>query len=173
MNSEVEILQNYLTKLKNAQNDEDILSDIRIRSHSLKSSTAMVGVIYLSGTARMLEYAARDGDGETIIAVMPYFINELKNMRNRFFEAFNNQGTENMIQNKDLMVSLLDVLSASVKDMDVDTADEIIKQLKHYSYNTEDEKCIFEQLCVSVVNLDEEQVAKHCMDLKRTLMGGE
>ena len=58
-----------------------------------------------------------------------------------------------------LIRELLSLLRTAIEEMDVDTADEIIKQLKRYEYSESITMEVMDNLCLAVTNLDEEQTA--------------
>ncbi|MCM1500013.1 MAG: hypothetical protein NC124_16245, partial [Clostridium sp.] len=54
---------------------------------------------------------------------------------------------------------LLHLLKCAIEEMDVDTADEIMQQLKRFSYPEIIMSEVLEKLSLAVANLDEEQTA--------------
>ncbi len=56
--------------------DEGQLEQYRIQVHAMKSLAGTVGIVTLFGMARVLEYAARDGKTEAILAMTPVFLEE-------------------------------------------------------------------------------------------------
>ncbi|MCM1499915.1 MAG: response regulator, partial [Clostridium sp.] len=61
--------------------DEERLAQYRIKVHSMKNSAAMIGAVSLSGVAKMLEYAARDGKVDVIKNLTPLFLQEWAHMK--------------------------------------------------------------------------------------------
>ncbi len=61
----------------------DSLVNYRIRVHSLKSASAMVGILSVSELAKLLETAARNGDRERIRCLNPILLDELLQMKER------------------------------------------------------------------------------------------
>ncbi len=57
------------------------LKQFQIKVHAMKSSAASVGALSLSGIARMLEYAARDGKTDVVEKVTPPFLEEWRRMQ--------------------------------------------------------------------------------------------
>lgn len=162
MDTEAEQLRYFLSLLgKSEESDTDALAPFRIQVHSMKNSAAMIGAVSLSGVARMLEYAARDGKTNVIKNVTPVFLQEWGNMKEILTPMI---GTENSHDEREepdyaLTKKLLRLLRSAMEDMDVDAADEIIRQLKRFAYPEYIMTEIMEKLCLAVTNLDEEQTA--------------
>ena len=136
------------------------IDSYRIKVHSMKSSAAMIGAMYVSGTARMLEYAARDGKADEIISVTPYFLDEWRNMKNILKPLIREEHKAvggGKKPDKFMAAQFLGMLKSAIRSMDVDTADEIIKQLGEYEYANEDVRQAMVKLEEAVLNLDEEQ----------------
>lgn len=150
---------------ENSTEYSEALKQFRVKVHSMKSSAAMIGAMFVSGTARMLEYAARDEKLEEIKNVTPYFLEEWRNMKKALepFVSAKDKGkagedTESKSEpDKFLIVQFLGMLSNAIQNMDADTADEIIRQLKGYDYNNNEVDEILSKLENSVFNFDEEQ----------------
>lgn len=162
METEAAQLEHFLAKLgKSAQTDSEALDQFRIKVHSMKNSAAMIGAVSLSGVAKMLEYAARDGKIDVIENIAPVFLQEWGNMKEILTPIVQ---TEDSNENKEvpdyeLTRELLRLLRNAIEEMDVDAADEIIRQLKRFAYSERIMTEVMENLCLAVTNLDEEQVA--------------
>lgn len=144
------------------ESEEKAWHQFRIKVHSMKNSAAMVGAVSLAGVARMLEYAARDGKTEVIERLTPVFLQEWRNMKEILKPIAEREDLEEGKEVPDygLIKELLPLLQSAMAEMDVDTADEIIKQLKRFTYPEGIMTEAMEQLCLAVADLDEEQVVK-------------
>lgn len=150
--SERKTLQEQLKHVDDSQEDMELF---RIKVHSMKTTAAMIGNIALSGVAKMLEYAARDGKKDVLNAVTPVFLEswsafgeELRNI----FPEFNSK--EKKPINHELIRGYLCMLVNSIQDMEIDTADEIMVQLKGFKF-PETMSEVIEQLESAVSNIDE------------------
>ena len=63
--------------------NEDSLNQYHIKVHGMKSSAALIGIIPLSGMAKVLENAAAIKDIETIHTVTPVFLREWKGYKEK------------------------------------------------------------------------------------------
>lgn len=138
--------------------DEQLISAYRIRVHSMKNSAAMIGAVSLSGVARMLEYAARDGKIVVIKQITPLFLEEWQHIK-EVLEPLSGQKPQEEKEPADynFIKELLHLLKDAIKDMDVDAADEIMHQLERFSYPRAITPEVMEKLSLAVTNLDEEQ----------------
>lgn len=162
MKSEAEQLEKFLASLCEAgEIDLEILNQFRIKVHSMKNSAAMIGAVSLSGVARMLEYAARDAKADIIENITPVFLQEWYKMKEILKPIAEIQSTDEKQEAPDYEFTkeLLRLLRISIEEMDVDSADEIILQLKRYKYPDNIMTEVMDNLCLAVTNLDEEQTA--------------
>ena len=150
----------FLEELYPDVTNPDICNQYRVRIHSMKSSVAMVGAIYMSGVAQMLEYAARDGQREIIRQVTPLFLNEWRELRNMLSFAATEKDTEICKKrqvDKKMIHEFLRLLSDALENMDVDAADELLEHLRQYDF-PEEFKAWMEELTIAVERLDKEKV---------------
>lgn len=149
------------------ENDDEFkeaLKQFRVKVHSMKSSAAMIGALFVSGTARMLEYAARDEKLGELVDVTPYFLEEWRNMKKalellvRAEDSRAGDNTETKLKpDKFLIGQFLRMLRNAIQNMDADTADEIIRQLKGCEYSNEEVEELLSKLENAVFNFDEKQ----------------
>ena len=132
----------------------------------MKSSAATIGIIPLAGMAKVLEDAARDEDASKIMNMHSTFIALWKDYKERLkgtFDLGKESDEEKQTFDREVFTALLDIISTSMEDYDVDRADEAIKQLKTYSCPEEIKKEV-DLLESAIVDLDsdtsEEQVSK-------------
>ncbi len=108
------------------------LDNYRIQVHGMKSSAAAVGIIPLAGMAKMLEFAAKDGDFETIQSMHNIFIREWLSYCDKLKGVFN-LGEEADLPKEEIdvnaMKALLSSLKESMEDMDIDASDEAMAKL--------------------------------------------
>lgn len=146
---------------KSEGTDAEALGQFRIKVHSMKNSAAMIGAVPLFGVARILEYAARDGELGVLESITPVFLQEWGNMKEILTSVLEQGNTDEKKEKPDygLTRELLRLLRNAIEDMDVDTADEIIMQLKRFAYPESIMGEVMDNLCLAVTNLDEEQTA--------------
>lgn len=159
METEAAQLEHVLELLrKSEETDSRVLSQFRIKVHSMKNSAAMVGAVSLAGVSRILEYAARDEKIDVIENVAPVFLQEWRKMKEILKSiAEENSNEKKEEPNHELTKELLRLLRNAMEEMDVDTADEIIQQLKRFAYPENIMTEVMGNLCLAVTNLDEEQ----------------
>lgn len=130
------------------------MEQYRIQVHAMKSLAATVGIPTLSGVARLLESASRDGNKEIIASVTPAFLAEWRSYRQKLKGVF---GIGNMarleINDVSILLALLEMIRFSMQELDIDKADQLMEQLQTYEYPEEIEQNI-KKLAESVKNLD-------------------
>ena len=133
------------------------LAQYRIQVHAMKSLAATVGILSLSGLAKMLEYAARDGKIDVITAITPAFLEEWRSYRQKLQGVFG-IGTQvrKEVTDPSLIRALLEMVRISMEEMDVDQADQLMGQLLEYQYPEETEQNI-RRLAEAVTNLDPQE----------------
>ncbi|MCM1175401.1 MAG: response regulator [Blautia sp.] len=130
------------------------LAQYRIQVHAMKSLAATVGILPLSGVAKLLEYAARDGKMEVINSLTALFLEEWRGYRQKLYGVFG-LGAETRKEAADYSIikALVEIVRVSMQELDVDQADQAIEQLQTYEYPTETEQNI-RRLAEAVTNLD-------------------
>lgn len=152
-------LEEFLATLENESERGRALNGFRIKVHSMKNSAAMIGAVSLSGVARMLEYAARDEKIDVIKNVTPVFLQDWRKMKDILKAVVKREDSEKEEPDYGYTKELLHLLRNAIEEMDVDTADEIVRQLKRFAYPESIMTDVMENLCLAVTNLDEEQTA--------------
>lgn len=140
--------------------DGEQLNLYRIKVHAMKSSAALVGIVPLSGMAKILENAAADGELEIIESMTPVFLSEWRGYREKLACFVPPQGEKKDVEDMAVILKLLDSLRDASAAMDIDAMDEIMSDLEKYEYDEEAGK-IMEQLSVSVTNLDIERIKEY------------
>ncbi len=111
------------------------LGQYRIQVHAMKSLAATIGIMPLSGVARILEYAARDGKTDTVLSITPAFLEEWRSYRKKLQGVFGIEGTpEKEVEDYSIILALIEMAKNSLQEMDIDQADQFSRQLQEYSY---------------------------------------
>ena len=155
IDSEADYLEKCYQEL---ETDERALELYRVKVHAMKNSAALIGALQLSGVAKLLEYAARDGQLPVIESVTPVFLADWRGYKEKL-QAFIPQQEKQAIADMSEVIDLLEKLRYAMEDMDIDTSDEIMEQLRMYQFQENIQACI-EKLGVAVTNLDSGEVAE-------------
>lgn len=143
---------------KEPSESQEILGLYRIKVHAMKGSAALIGAMDLSGVARILEYAARDGKMEIIKALTQDFLKEWRGYRERLKPCIAEEEEKKPIEDYGEILSCLEVLGTAMEELDIDISDQNMKQLRQYEYPKHLET-LMKQLDDAVVNLDSDQAA--------------
>lgn len=155
---ELNILYNNLVNATESERKE-AFAQYRIKVHALKSNSATIGAMTVSSLAKMLEYAARDEDMETVVSLHGVFAKEWLILRDKLMAVFAEEKTpdeEKQDAPLGLIERALEDLMVAMQDLDTDVSDAIIEELKKYRYN-EREAEILDKLALAVMNLDIEK----------------
>jgi len=114
----------------------DGLSAYRIRVHSLKSTSAMVGIMSVSEMAKLLEFAARDGETDKVLKLTPFLLDEMKKTKERLapFIPENDSDGKESLDDMERLTDLLTSLREKTELMDFDGADAVMEKILGYSY---------------------------------------
>ena len=133
------------------------LDRYRIQVHAMKSLAATVGILPLSGMAKILEYAARDGRVDVVSSVTPAFLEEWRSYREKLRGVFDLGTVERKeVTDYAVMQALVEMVRLSMQEMDIDQADQLMGQLKAYDY-PQDMGQNIRKLGEAVTNLDPEE----------------
>lgn len=172
MNTDHDMLLRFLGQIEDA--DAEALRQFRVKVHSMKSSAAMIGATSLSGVAKMLEYAARDGRTDILFSVTPYFLEEWRRMKDRLRPLADAPEEHADAQKPDADLKIIQeyfpMLEQAMQGMDIDTADEIMRHLDSFQY-PKPIRALMEELGLSVTNLDASQTSEIIRKLETTING--
>ncbi len=143
------------------------LADYRIKVHSLKSTSGMVGVLSVSEIAKLLENAAREGDTEKINKVTPVLIEELIKVKAHLGAEFGTD-EEKSFGDTALLAAELGILCDAMEEMDISKADGIMKQINEFSYAPEIQNEL-EMLAKQVALLNYEDASEIALKLKNSI----
>ena len=137
----------------------------------MKSSAAIIGAMQLSGLARALEMAAKDGRNADIRNVTPVFLREWRSCKETLSSVLCNRERETEDQaefEKELFLGQMDMLSDALAEMDIDTADQIVEMLKQYRYPDGILESM-KQIYIAEKELDADKVAQLYTEIKERL----
>ncbi|MCM1288481.1 MAG: PocR ligand-binding domain-containing protein [Clostridium sp.] len=117
--------------------DSDIMEQYKIKVHSLKSTSKMIGALSLSGVARVAEVYAIDKDVQRIKNITPILLDELKKIKGILYEWVGDKNVKPPMEDYDEMRSILGELEKALKVRNLDKTDELVAELGEYSYEEE------------------------------------
>lgn len=137
--------------------DAAYLEQYRIQVHAMKSLAATIGIVTLSGVARVLESAAKDGKINIVIAMTGIFLEEWRSYRLRLQGIFGIGAEEKKeITDYSVIRALVEMVRISMQEMDIDRSDGLMKQIREYAYPEGIRQNIL-KLAEAVTNLDPEE----------------
>ncbi|KAI4451096.1 Sensor histidine kinase RcsC [Eubacterium plexicaudatum ASF492] len=147
-----------IVKKESVKDAGEYLESYRIQVHAMKSLAATVGILPLSGVAKMLESAARDGDIDVLLSVTGAFLKEWSSYREKLSGVFGIEVEgKKEVMDHSVLKALVEMVRLSMQEMDIDQADKLIGQLREYEYEQEIEQDM-RRLEEAVTNLDTEEV---------------
>lgn len=128
----------------------------RIQVHAMKGLAATVGILPLSGLAKVLEYAARDGRTDVVESVTGVFLEEWRGYCGKLRGVFGIGGPAREEADESVIQALVEMVRIGMREMDIDQADQAIRQLGACRCPEEMEADI-RRLGEAVTNLDPEE----------------
>ena len=150
LKSEADKLVDFYEKIES----EEGLNSYRIQVHSMKNSAATVGIVGLSGLAKVLEDAARNNEKTVIYAMTPIILEEWGKYKEKLAILFTKEALQ--VCDKDTLIALLENMRQAAEEMDITAMDEIMAELEQYDYETDIAEKM-EQLAALVTQFDIEQ----------------
>ena len=126
--------------------------------HSMKNSAATIGIIPLAGMAKVLEDAARGGDGAVLEAMTSIFLKLWRSYKEKL-AAFLEVSSEETNTRKSAadapseIETLLSQVRKAAEEMDIDALDSLWEQLAEYQYEGEQQK-FMEKVHKAIVEFD-------------------
>ena len=139
-----------------------MVTQYRIKVHSMKSSANLIGATVIGGMAKLLEDAARRGDLTYIDNLHPMFNKEWRSYKEKLAECLQIiQKDEILLEkkepvDKEEILSCLELLKDAMLEMDIDGMDANMEKLQSYRY-TEEVQSNMEKLSALVTNMDMEE----------------
>lgn len=139
------------------QIEEEGFSPYRIQVHAMKSLSATVGILPLSGVAKLLECAARDERIDVVSSVTGAFLEEWRSYSEKLQGVFGiGTGARKEAADASVISALVEMIRLSMQEMDIDQADRLMGQLQEYEYPDETRAAV-SRLAEAVTNLDIEE----------------
>lgn len=158
--AQIESAAAHLERAYERLTEPGALEQYRIQVHAMKSLAATVGILPLSGVAKILEYAAKDDKLEVIRSLTKLFLEEWRGYSGKLRGVF---GIENEakkdVTDYSVMKALVEMVRVGMQEMDIDQADQAMGQLKEYAYPEAMEPNI-QKLAEAVTNLDPEEAGR-------------
>ena len=152
LDAQADILQNLKDSLPES------FEDYRIAVHGMKSASASIGIIPLSGMAATLEKASSKEDLETVNTLHDVFVREWRSYKEGLNEYLNPDDApdeEKEEIDEEVLKTLLSILSDAMENMDVEAADDAIEKMSSYKLPKEVSD-VFSNLKTAVSQLDQE-----------------
>ena len=126
----------------------------RIKVHSMKSSSGIIGIIPLSGMAKVLEDAARNNDCDLINQMTPIFLKKWREYK-AHLKAFadTTEGTKSAEECWEQIEEIFSEIKVAAEEIDVDALDGLLAKLKEYRFEGEKQET-FEKIKEAIINLD-------------------
>jgi len=157
LETEADMLEEFYGKSKENQ---DMLTQYRIKVHSMKSSANMIGATTLGGVAKLLEDAAGKSDIATIDALHNIFVKEWRSYKEKLKECIEetkdekqNGEEKKVAEDNAVIITRLEELREAMTEFDIDLMDEIMSKLEGYLYSEQIQNLI-EKLSAYVTNMD-------------------
>lgn len=133
--------------------NEDGLKLYKTKLHALKSAAATIGAVPLSGLAKILEYAADEGNTDRIERMTPVIIEELAAYKQRLAMFLPDAAPKEKMEDSSTLMAFLEMLRIALLQMDMDQADGLMEQLMNYGYE-EEVQVSMDELNVMVENME-------------------
>lgn len=150
-----------------AKDNEEFLNEYRIKVHTMKSSSAYIGAVMLSGMAKTLEFAARDNKIDVIKYMTPTFLEEWRSFKEKL-SMFEDAQDKCDIEDMTLIIANFDKLSNALEEMDIDLADEAMEFLHKFNFK-EDISQSIQELSQMVINLETDDAIELIQEIKEKL----
>ena len=125
----------------------------RIKVHALKSNLALIGAMQASALAKILEYAARDGQEDRLRHLHGVLMEETESCRRNLSVHMQQLEKKPNMTDRAWIFGMLSMLRADAENLDYDGIDQIMQMLDGYAYE-ETLQVRINQLADSVRNLD-------------------
>lgn len=166
---DADYLEEAFRKIEENHSDVESMERYRIKVHSMKSAAALVGILPLSGVAKMLESAAHDRKQEVLKAMTMPFLAEWRGYKEKLKGCLPEKKQKVILEDKNILLGYLEILKNAIENFDTDHADETMEALRQYEYD-ETIQTLMEQLDRAVTNLESEQAGMLIQKIREMLV---
>ncbi len=166
-----------ISGLAEGVDEGESLADYRICVHSLKSNSALLGILTVSKLAEVLEKAAQNNEREKVHTLTPILLEELEKMKERlqsFIEEIQGKDSEREeekpIGNASGLLNFFAMLRFSMERMDISGTDACMRQILAHSY-PEDLQEIVDRIHQKITDLDYEGAKEEMAHAEESLKG--
>ena len=122
--------------------------------HSMKSSAAIIGIIPLSGMAKVLEDAARNNECDLIKLMTPIFLKIWREYKVHLKDFSNTESaTKNATEYGDQVEEIFHSIQKAAEEIDIDSLDLALAKLEEYQFEGKEAE-LFEQVREAIINLN-------------------
>ena len=148
--------------------DEQYLEEYRIKVHSLKSTSAMIGAMTLSSISKILEFASRDKKVDKVKAINPSLMEELDKFKQRLSVLDEDAKPEKPLSTDvDTLAILMEFVKRYLDEIDYEKCDATMEEILRFRYEDNIQEKI-EILQKQVENMDAQagaDTAQEIMDM--------
>lgn len=161
---------------RESKNNPDMLSQYRIKVHSMKSTANLIGATVLGGMAKILENAAKADDRITMDALHDIFLKEWRGYHEKLKPFITSDTVEAVASAKQevtdvaQLVRVFEDLRDANADLDIDRMDAYMDELECNTYPAQ-LKAQIEKLSVCITNMDSEQADTLIVEIIKQLKG--
>lgn len=146
----------------------DKMEQYRIKVHSLKSTTKMIGALNLAGISRIAEKYAINCDAGKVKSITPIIIDELNKTKEILHEWLGVKNTKPPMEDYDRLLSILGELDQALRHRNLDSTDELVGRLNEYSYEDKLQDKV-ETITEQVLNLQMKKADKTFEEIMKLL----
>ncbi|MBQ7832452.1 MAG: response regulator [Lachnospiraceae bacterium] len=128
IDSEAKELQLLYEKLDEAEGYKNYCTKV----HSMKNSAAIVGIIPLTGMAKVLEDAARREERSTLDVLTPVFLKEWTSFKERLADMVSSDAQDRQQMSESNWNMFKGEIRKAAEDMDIDALDKILFDMQAY-----------------------------------------
>ena len=155
IDSEAALLDDYFANIHEGNN----LESFQIKTHALKSASALIGADMLSEGAKELEAAARERDFRIINEKYPYMINYYRTFKDRLAFFDSDETTRKTEIDFPQVLALVEMVRLEINDMNKQNALNAISEIETYKYPPDIQETI-ESLKKQTEDFDSDAVSR-------------
>lgn len=135
LEKEIKLLAKRIQRIE----DTEVLNQYRIQVHALKSSSKMIGILALSGVARLCELAAKDEDISRINVLTPILLEELIKTKENLSVLADDDENRELATDESELKEKLDEMIPMLEIFDLDGLDTLIAEIRKKRYQNDTE----------------------------------
>lgn len=144
------------------------LDSFRIKVHGMKSTSALIGAVPVSGIAKLLENAAKEKNESKILDLLPTFLEEWYSLKAKLEPLVKKNDDPKLEIDTQIALALLEMIDRAAEDLNVDDLDDSCKKLCQFNWSGKLKETV-DKLVIAIEELDANKIMNNTEVIRKIM----